>query len=384
MTLVVASLMLPAILYLSFRYYATLKSRRQTGIIIPLILLTFYTYPLIALVDFYTTRSIDLLGYPQPLVYWFWFGLIFVFQLATWLIITDLIRWTANYFHGDKNVIARWYPHAIVALFAAIFLFTATKTYLHTIRVQAEHHTIPMENLSASLEGFKIVHISDIQGDEYTGRAEISNYIQQVNAQNPDLIIFTGDLISYGTDFIEMAAQELGKADSKYGAVAVVGDHDYWAGLDHIEPALNEQNMPLLRDENHTIQLDSAQTITITGVTEVYSKQSNPAEVDSLAKNTSGAVLKIFASHQVNDQLIAIAQRQNYHLMLSGHTHGGQIQVPFMGMNFSASQQETKYVQGLYWENSLPINVNNGLGFTLAPIRYEAPPNISVITLQKE
>ena len=383
MTLVVASLMLPAILYLSFRYYATFKSHLHKWLV-PLVLLTFYAYPIGALIDFYSTESIDLLDYPQPLAYWFWFGLIFVFQLASWIIVTDLIKVITNYFYGDKNVISRWHPHVIVALFAAIFLYTATKTYLHTTQVQAEHHTIAVENLPESLEGLKIVHITDIQGDEYTGRNEIRNYIKKVNAQNPDLIIFTGDLISYGTDFIEMSAQELGKAKSKYGTIAVVGDHDYWAGLNNIEPALNEHDIPLLQDKNHTIRIDSTRNITITGVTEVYSKQADREEVDSLTKSTAGSALKVFASHQVNDQLIAKVQKQNYQLVLSGHTHGGQIHVPFMGMNFSASQQETKYVQGMYQENDLSINVNNGLGFTLAPIRYEAPPNISVITLQKK
>ncbi len=383
MTLVVASLMLPAILYLSFRYYATFKSHLHKWLV-PLVLLTFYAYPIGALIDFYSTGSIDLLDYPQPLAYWFWFGLIFVFQLATWIIVTDLINVITNYFYGDKNVISRWHPHVIVALFAAIFLYTATKTYLHTTQVQAEHHTISVENLPESLAGLKIVHITDIQGDEYTERNEIRTYIKKVNAQNPDLIIFTGDLISYGTDFIEMSAQELGKAKSKYGTIAVVGDHDYWAGLNNIEPALNEHDIPLLQDKNYTIRIDSTRNITITCVTEVYSKQADPAEVDSLTKSTAGSALKVFASHQVNHRLIAKVQKQNYQLVLSGHTHGGQIHVPFMGMNFSASQQETKYVQGMYQENDLPINVNNGLGFTLAPIRYEAPPNISVITLQKK
>ena len=383
MTLVVASLMLPAILYLSFRYYATFKSHLHKWLV-PLVLLTFYAYPIGALIDFYSTGSINLLDYPQPLAYWFWFGLIFVFQLATWIIVTDLINVITNYFYGDKNVISRWHPHVIVALFAAIFLYTATKTYLHTTQVQAEHHTISVENLPESLAGLKIVHITDIQGDEYTERNEIRTYIKKVNAQNPDLIIFTGDLISYGTDFIEMSAQELGKAKSKYGTIAVVGDHDYWAGLNNIEPALNEHDIPLLQDKNYTIRIDSTRNITITGVTEVYSKQADREEVDSLTKSTAGSALKVFASHQVNHRLIAKVQKQNYQLVLSGHTHGGQIHVPFMGMNFSASQQETKYVQGMYQENDLPINVNNGLGFTLAPIRYEAPPNISVITLQKK
>ncbi|MEL7832508.1 metallophosphoesterase [Fodinibius sp. Rm-B-1B1-1] len=382
MTLLVALIMLPAILYLSFRYYATFKSHRIKRAAFPLVLLSFYTYPVAAVIDYYLTGSIDLLDYPQPLAYWFWLGLVFVFQLVTWVLITDLIKVISDVFSGNKNIVSQRYPQILVALLAGVFLFTSQKTYLHTTQVKAEHISIPIENLPASLEGFKIAHITDIQGDEYTGRDEIQNYIDKLSVQQPDLIIFTGDLISYGTDFIEMSAQELGKAKATYSTIGVVGDHDYWAGLNNVEPALKKQDIPLLQNQNLTISIDSATKITVTGVTEVYSKSSNPDTVDSLAASSPNSALKIFASHQVKDHLIDAAKQHNYNLMLAGHTHGGQIHVPFFGMNFSASEEETKYVQGLYHEQGIPINVNNGLGFTLAPIRYEAPPNISVITLE--
>lgn len=386
MTLLVTMLMVPAQLYLSFRYYATTKilSRHNTfpKTAIPILLISFYLYPLTALADFYITGSVSLLSFPKILTYWFWFGLIFLFQLATWVIIADLIKVTARFFYGDKNIVYRWHSRALLALIPIVFLFVAAKTYLHTTQVQAEHITLEAKDLSPSLEGFTIAHITDVQGDEYTSRHDIRNYIQQLNAQHPDLIIFTGDLISYGTDFISMSAEELGKAKAKYGTIAVVGDHDYWAGLENVEAAFAAQNISLLQDQNFSIQIDSATTITVTGVTEVYSRKSRPVVVDSLVTNTVGSSLKIFASHQVNDQLITSARQQNYHLMLAGHTHGGQIYVPFLGMSFSASERETKYVKGLYHEKGLPININNGLGFTLAPIRYEAPPNISVITFK--
>lgn len=380
-TLIIALLMAPAQLYLIFRYYATAPQRTQK--IFSGLLLSFCAYPIIALIHFYSTGSVELLEYPKLLTYWFWLGLIFVFQLATWVIPLDIIALGNRLFYGDKNVISRWRPKLLVALFITVFLFVATKTYLHTTQIEAEHITVQIDELPQSLEGFTIAHISDIQGDQYTGRDEISSYIQKVNAQNPDLIIFTGDLISYGTDFIEMSAEEFGKADAPFGTLALIGDHDYWAGLENIEPALEKQGIPLLHNQNHTIEIDSTTDISITGVTEIYSQKSDPQVIDSLTSSNSSS-LKIFASHQVNKALIESAFNQNYSLMLAGHTHGGQIHVPFMGMGFSASQRETQYVQGLYHEHDLPINVNNGLGFTLAPIRYGAPPNISVITLEKE
>nr|WP_240894719.1 metallophosphoesterase [Fodinibius halophilus] len=256
--------------------------------------------------------------------------------------------------------------------------------YQDTTRVRTDSRSLAIKGLPPSLEDFKIVHISDIQGDEYTGRDEIANYIDVVNRQNPDLIIFTGDLISYGTDFISMAARELGKAKATYGTVAVVGDHDYWAGTNTVENALEEEGVTLLRDENYTIKLDTGDSLAITGVTEVYSKASNPKTVDSLTHNLPEASVKILGSHQVEDHLITNARQNNYDMMLAGHTHGGQIHVPFLGMSFSAAERETQYVSGLYREGALPIHINNGLGFTLGPIRYGAPPTVTSIRLKKE
>lgn len=378
-------LMAPAVLYLCFRFYSVGKKIPQKWtrlrVLLPALMLSFYVFPVSGLVDFYATGGIDVLKYPKPLTYWFWFGLVFVYQLATWIIIADLLKFATRFFSWDTNRIARYHSRAALALFLVVFIYCGWKVYHDTTAIKTDNVTISVEGLPDSLDGFKLVHITDIQGDEYTGQQEIARYIQQLNRQQPDLVVFTGDLISYGTDFIKMSAQELGKVQARLGTVAVVGDHDYWAGVEYVKEALNKQDIPLLREENHTLKADSS-NILLTGVTEVYSKHSDPAVVDSLTSSSRDAALKIFASHQVKDHLITSARQNNYDLMLAGHTHGGQLYVPFMGMGFSASERETEYVSGLYREEGIPINVNNGLGFTLAPIRYNAPPNISVITLK--
>jgi predicted MPP superfamily phosphohydrolase len=386
MTLVVSMLMAPAVLYLSFRLYyifrQVVSEKWWLKILLPILLCSFYMFPLIGLVDFYSTGGIEVLKYPKPLTYWFWFGLVFVFQLATWVIIADLIKLVARFLSWDQNRITGIHYKVVVALIIVIFSYTGFKVYSDTTGIKTQKITLQIDQLPNTLNGFKIIHITDLQGDEYTGREEIARYIQKANDQNPDLIVFTGDLISYGTDFIKMSAEEFGKSNAKYGTYAVVGDHDYWAGLDNIEPALAEQDIPLLQDENQVVHIDSTLNIVITGITEVYSKDSDPAVVDSLTNSAQDAAVKIMASHQVKDHLISSAQNNGYDMLLAGHTHGGQVRVPFMGMSFSASERETEYVSGLYREEDLSINVNNGLGFTLAPIRYNAPPNISVIKLE--
>jgi len=386
MTLVVSALMAPALLYLGFRYYSvgTQISEKWHGLrlLLPIILVSFYCFPISALADYYITGGIDVLKYPKALTYWFWFGLIFVFQLATWIIVADLLKLGSRFLSWGTKSVVLYHARAAIALFLLVFTYTGWKVYHDTTTIKTDRITVTVDGLPKSLDGFKLVHISDIQGDEYTGQEEIARYIRKVNEQNPDLTVFTGDLISYGTDFIQMSANEMGELKADYGTIAVVGDHDYWAGTSNVRSALQVEGIPLLQDQNHTLQTDSS-NILITGVTEVYSKHVNPAVVDSLT-SSSEADLKIFASHQVKDHLIERARDNSYDLMLAGHTHGGQIYVPFMGTGFSASERETKYVSGLYRERDIPINVNNGLGFTLAPIRYKAQPNISVITFKSK
>lgn len=387
MTVLVSLLMVPPILYLSWRLFRT--SQELFGkyswirILFPVILVSFFIYPASGLTDFYLTGDIDLLKYPKPLAYWFWFGLVFVFQLLTWVLIADLLKWGSRFVSNSREATTYWHAVSVFALLAIVFFYTSWKVYSNTTTINEKKVEVAVEDLPAALRGFKIVHISDVQGDEYTGREQIARYVRQINEQEADLIIFTGDLISYGTDFIKMAARELGKAEAKYGTLAVVGDHDYWAGVPEVKRALKAKGIPLLQDENIEIEPDSAASLAITGVTEVYSQQSDPQVVDSLMAATSSAV-KVLASHQVAEHLITSAQKHNYQLLLAGHTHGGQIRVPFMGMTFSASDLETQYVSNVYQRGNLMVNINNGLGFTLAPIRFNAYPSVSVIRLKEK
>ncbi|SHE77857.1 Predicted phosphohydrolase, MPP superfamily [Fodinibius roseus] len=386
MTLLVSLLMAPAVIYLVWRLYVSAKQLLDESTwskkILPAVVCSFYLLPVIGVIDFYLSGDIDLLKYPKPLTYWFWFGLVFVFQLATWILLADLAKGITRFFSWDPRRVDRIHARLLLLLFVVVFSYTGWKVYRDTSRVVVENIPLPVEDLPEPLHGFKVAHISDIQGDEYTGREEISGYISKLNEQNPDLVIFTGDLISYGTDFIGMSARAFGKAEARHGIYAVVGDHDYWAGTGEVKRALNESGIFLLQDKNIRIPVDSSSFAVLTGVTEVYSRRSNPDTVDSLSRRAPEAALKIFASHQVNDYLIESAMKHHYDMMLAGHTHGGQIRVPFMGMDFSASERETKYVSGLYWEGALPIHVNNGLGFTLGPVRYNAPPTVTVIELQ--
>ena len=389
MTLLVSGIMVVAHIYLGWRLTKSLSflSEKYWVRRLPVfILLTFYCLPLFGLTLFYVQGHLDLLEIPKPITYWFWFGFAFSYQLLSWIVIIDVLKagfhlWSSRE-AGYINII---YGRVILAAVAVIFVYSGVKMYLDTSKIQVETIELSVEGLPPGLQDFSIVHISDIQGDQYTGQEEIESYVEKVNRQNPDIVIFTGDLISYGTDFIEMSAEALSRVESTYGTYAVVGDHDYWAGLSNVEPALESRGIQLLKDENRFIDTGNS-TLLLTGITQVYSKRADPDLVNELTAgaDTTKAPVRILAAHQVSELLLNESVNNNYRLFLSGHTHGGQVRVPLFGMTFSASDMETEFVSGVFRRDNLLINVNNGLGFTLAPVRYNAPPSISVIKLRKQ
>lgn len=382
MTIIVAALMAATHLYIGWRLKTAAASFINGSLLrsLPvLLLMTFYLLPVSALAYSLFWGDPDLLAWSKVVTYWFWFGLIFSFQMATWLIILDVIKLlTQNFLSRSPDKIKHFYSRAVLIVSVILFVFTAVKMFYDTRQVQTDRISFTSKAIPESFQDFRLIHISDLQGDEYTGREEIARYIEQVNQLKPDMVIFTGDLISYGTDFIDMAAEELSKVQATYGLYAVIGDHDYWAGVPNIEAALHKYDVPLIRDENKIIAADG-DSLMLTGITEVYSKHIGRDSLKKLTNAYPQRPLKIMVSHQATGKVVKAAKQSGYEMLLAGHTHGGQLRVPFLGMTFSAAERETPYLSGVYKAGKLFININNGLGFTLAPVRYNAPPNISVI-----
>lgn len=383
-TLSVAALIIVINLYVGWRlgkaarYFTSNSFLRRLPV---LLLASFYVLPAAGLIHFLAGGEPKILEYPKFLTYWFWFGFVLSFQLLTWFILLDISKlvikaatdWTSH-------KVSAFYYYSLLSLTGFLFIFTAVKMWYDTTQVEVEYTTVEVSHASEAFDDFRIVHISDLQGDEYTGRKEIAAYVQKVNALNPDLVVFTGDLISYGTDFIDMAAEELSKVKAEYGLYAVIGDHDYWAGVSNVKSAYQKYGVNLLKNEN-TIISTRGDSLLLTGITEVYDKQIAPDSLRQLASGYENISFEVMAAHQANTDVRKIAQKTDYEIFLGGHTHGGQLRVPFMFMHFSAPSFETLYLSGPYQIGELFLNVNNGLGFTLAPVRYDAQPSISVIDL---
>ena len=350
----------------------------------PLILIFIFTY--FAITGSYLTapesRIIDYL-----LIYPFWIFFVLIIQCCLFFIPLDLIKIFSHLF------IKKTRAHLLKIRSTLLFLIIGFFIFYIPIRVIYDYNAVSVrkveyqkENLPPQLENFKIVFISDIQADHFTDEGRLSNYLNKVNSLNPDLILIAGDLITTGPDYIELSAREVGKLKAKHGVYSCVGDHDNWAyrndyvrSLTEVKSALNYHGVQMIDNKIKTIDVDSAE-ISITFITNTYVETVPENILDSLSSSNEGN-FKIFLTHQPQEFLIGAAQKNDFDLFLAGHTHGGQITFVFPFVQLTPTMFETQYIRGDFWFGEMLMIVSRGLGMSLAPLRYNSTPEITLINL---
>ncbi|MDZ7625540.1 MAG: metallophosphoesterase [Ignavibacteriaceae bacterium] len=353
----------------------------------PLVLLFIFTY-------FAVTGSY--LSSPENkiidyfLIYPFWINFLLMIQCALFFIPLDILKLFSLLFPKINKLSTNRIHSVLLFLIIGFFLFYVP------IRVIYDYNSVSVrtveyqkENLPPSLENFRIVFISDIQADHYTDKGRLSNYLNKVNSLNPDLILIAGDLITTGPDYIELSAREVGKLKAKYGVYSCVGDHDNWAyrndyerSLTEVKSALNYNGVQMIDNDIRIINVNGAD-VAITFITATYVEDVPKVVLDSLSTNNYGD-FKIFLAHQPQPEIIETARKNNFDLFLAGHTHGGQITFVFPFVQLTPTMFETSYTRGDFWFDSMLMIVSRGLGMSLAPIRYNSTPEITLIVLKSE
>ncbi|MFN3135478.1 MAG: metallophosphoesterase [Candidatus Kryptonium sp.] len=396
MTLILLSLLILIYLYLSVKISNAVKQIvtvnqkvvRFFAILIPLYLIS---YPIIGFIGYlsgfqgiiYAFRFGDK-TFDTFFTYPFWFGLVFAIQAFFPILIIDIAKVVISPLVTSpiQMRINFLYPRLIFLISLTIALYSGVKIYTDTKSINLNTINFKSTNLPSALNGLKIVHISDIQADSRTGKNKLEKYTNFVNSVEPDVVIFTGDLVTSGTKYIPIAVEMLSKIKSKFGVFACIGDHDYWAGLENISKEMKKYGTKLYDNENVNLKISNA-TLGLTLVTNIYSKRPDDETLSKLASQNN-ADLKIFITHQPSENLVKFAYDNGYKIFLAGHTHGGQVIFSIFGYKIIPSRVETKYVSGYYQFGSMLINVNRGLGFTLAPIRFNAPAEITLIKLSSQ
>jgi predicted MPP superfamily phosphohydrolase len=318
------------------------------------------------------------------LIYPFWIGTILSAQIGMLLMLIDIARlilFPVYRKHRDRWIRIQARLMTLVICVGSVYVLV--RVYSDTFTVRTNDTEIHLKNLPESLDGFRIAQIADVQVDGRTNGSRVSDFVDKVNALNPDLILICGDLVTSGTAYIEQGAAAMGKMHAKHSVYACLGDHDFFTDHTQVSSNLEKNGITVL---NNAVALVPAtpNPISLVGVTNVYRTRPPESVLQTLEGQRTPAAVNILLTHQPSEWLVKYAEANRYDLLLAGHTHGGQIAFPLPGFLLTGSSFETAYVSGLYRSGSIFVNVTNGFGLTLAPVRYNAPAEITLITLRRE
>ncbi len=258
------------------------------------------------------------------------------------------------------------------------------------------HVNISFPDLPEAFDGIRIVQISDLHlGSFGTNREPLREAVELINAEKPDLVFFTGDLVNNFAGEARGWEDVLCKIKAPMGKYSILGNHDYgdystWptperkkANFKGILSANRRMGFTLLRNESVNIEKDG-QKIALSGL-ENWGHPPFPQYGD-LKKTWSqigDASFKILLSHDPDHWDAEVRGKKDYDLTLAGHTHGMQFGVSVGNMKWSPAQYKFKRWADLYREGDQYLYVNRGLGYLGMPARVGMPPEITVLNLQR-
>jgi predicted MPP superfamily phosphohydrolase len=250
--------------------------------------------------------------------------------------------------------------------------------------IEIVHRPIAITNLPDPFHGYRIVQLSDIHLDEYTEPFFLERIVRQVNTLAPDLVLLTGDFITHGSLTFIAGGHALRRcaeilttltAPLRY---AILGNHDVSFNGAAVIEALSSHGTPVLVNQHLPIERNGAR-LWLCGVDDPGT--SHPDLDLTLPTKPDGPVLLMAHEPDFADYVIAHPRGSLVDLMLAGHSHGGQIRLPFLGPLILPPMGE-KYPEGHYRFNRMQLYVNRGIGTVGLPFRLNCPPEITVITLQ--
>jgi uncharacterized protein len=356
--------------------------------IYPVFLFTDWGYSAITHSDVYVPQSSF---FDYVILYPFWFLIIVVIQCDLLFLFIDAVK-AISYpvWKKHKEKIKSFETKLIAALIIFFIVYVPLRIVCDYNAVSIRIVEYKKKNLPGVLNNFKIALISDIHADRYTNAKRLNNYIDKVNSTNPDLVLIGGDFITSSPDYINEAAKYIGMIKSKYGIYSCVGDHDNWAyrhdyhrSLAEVEDALQKKNVEMLDNTEKKVAVGSVK-IGIIFITNTYVSQVPRKILDSLTSALDSVDLKILLVHQPRKFIVKEGVKKKYDLMLAGHTHGGQLTFLFPFINLTPTLIETPYIRGNFHFGKTLLVVTRGLGMSLAPVRYNSTPEITVIVLEKK
>lgn len=243
--------------------------------------------------------------------------------------------------------------------------------------VDIHHQTLILDRLPEEYNGYRIVQISDLHIGTWLTIDTLQETVGIINQSQPDLIVITGDFVSYyPKEYIDDISEELSNLHAPDGIIAVLGNHDHWTDADLIRSHLENAGVEFL--SNRVTTLERRQTrIHIAGIDDYFvHKDRLDLVLDQLPANE----FSILLAHEP-DFIEFSAPTGAFDLQISGHSHGGQILLPIVGPLY-LPKYGRKYPSGLYKVNGTYLYTNRGLGTAELQVRLNCPPEITIFHLR--
>lgn len=241
-------------------------------------------------------------------------------------------------------------------------------------RLTIEHHQIHLRRLSPAFDGLRIVQLSDIHHSPFTSRAQIERAVQTANSLQPDIVALTGDYISKERQYAAPCAELLGKLRARHGVFAVLGNHDHWTDAALITDLFRAEGMTVLVNQGMRFEMKGA-ALWLAGVDDTM------VGLEDLPLALAGSredEFKLLLAH--NPIILRRAARAGVDLVLSGHTHGGQVSL--RSERSASGRPRRRLLKGLARQGETQIYVTRGLGTVVLPVRFGCPPEVSLLELR--
>ncbi|MGE5416802.1 MAG: metallophosphoesterase [Acidobacteriota bacterium] len=263
---------------------------------------------------------------------------------------------------------------AIIAILA-IILIVALYSLLEPYLLEVKPYTITSEQIPPAFDGLSIVFLSDIHRGPFFSEDRVANLVYKVNEINPDIVLLGGDYVHVHNRYMPSCFRELAnlKTKNKFG---VLGNHDYYGGADLTRYYMATAGIRCLN--NRSVWLNRGkQRIKLGGVGDL---EEDVQDLSPTINNVNASDYVILLSH--NPDYAESITSNKVDLVLSGHTHGGQITFFGLWTPVNKSNYGQKYQTGLVQAPHTKVLVSNGIGSVIVPLRFGARPQIVQLTLK--
>jgi uncharacterized protein len=272
----------------------------------------------------------------------------------------------------------RRFPRALQKLLLVVMAIFLGIFYVHRVEpswIEVRSVSMPLPHLAPEFSGYRVVQLSDIHADRWMTTDRIAKIVGQVNQLKPDLVVLTGDFVTHSAEEFSPNLAALSQLNPVDKTLAVMGNHDAWTNSTIVQSALEAAGVQVLNNQVAALQRKSAQLF-IAGVDDVWAKRDRLDQVLA-ALPAKGAAILLAHEPDFAEQSAATGR---FDLELSGHSHGGQVKLPFVKR--IVPPLAYNYPIGQYKVGNMIQYTNRGVGMSGLPLRFNCRPEITVFTLK--